>query len=184
MARSGSKKYDSDKKYTKEELSALLTEELNMTLEAEKTLANLKGEVSGGRSTLFGGKGEYGGTTLEGQKFDKGESAFGKFDLDKARFDAGTSIDDYNAATQSALTDDLTAGELGPDVGDLGDAADPDPGSFEAPSVPGDDGVGYGGAPSGSGGFGGFDTTVKKGGFIEKKTRKSKTKRGKGLALK
>jgi len=104
--------------------------------------------------------------------------------VDRSQADANVAAAAGRAET--AVTEDIEAGELGPDLGDLGASADP--GSFEAPSVPGADGVGYGGAPSGSsGGFGGFDTTVKKGGLIEKRkttAKKKKKKNSKGLVNK
>lgn len=71
-------------------------------------------------------------------------------------------IDAAKAAVVDAAEEE--AGKQGIDIGSYDTGSVP---SFDAPSVSAvSGGEGYGGAPSGSGGFGGFDTTVNKGGLI------------------
>ena len=71
-------------------------------------------------------------------------------------------IDEANEAVIDKAEE--AAGRQGIDIGSYDTGSAP---SFDAPSVSGiSGGDGYGGAPSGSGGFGGFSTTVNKGGLI------------------
>jgi hypothetical protein len=91
---------------------------------------------------------------------------------------------DIDAANEAVIDKaEEAAGQQGIDIGSYDTGSAP---SFDAPSVSGiSGGEGYGGAPSGSGGFGGFSTTVKKGGLIEKrKTTANKKKNSKGLVNK
>jgi hypothetical protein len=189
MARSGSQKYDKDEKYTKEQLVELLEEELEMTKDAEKGLENLKGEVSGGRPTFFGGRGDYKGTTLEGIKFGEDEDALGKLNLKAASERAGRDIEAYEksiSAPQGTGAD--------PSVAAPGEAA---PGGGVGGS--GYSGVGGGWTPFSKGGLismanGGMITVgdktyspedfgfASKGALVKKRKTPAKKKRGKGLA--
>ena len=167
------------KNATKEQLIKIAKEQVDVLEELEPKLEALQ-KMQGGRAVGKGDEDTYAGTVLEGLVFDKGESAFGDLDVKGAIEQAGTSIDDYNAATQSAVTDDLAAGESA-DIGDFdfatGQAAD-----ATAASEAADYDFGYT-APSGNDSGNGMDgdvVSVAIGGLIKK--RKAPAKKGKGLA--
>ena len=188
--------YDPKAKYSKEDLIAMLEDEKEIMLDVEKFNRTQKEgkQITGGRNTFFGGKGKYGGTTLEGMKFDEGESIFGDLDVKAAIEEAGesgffdakgnpVSAEAVEAAGNAARDAAKTA--AGEDaLFDGYNTSLPSPSSsFDAPSLPSTPGE----AASAMSDFSDYGFTLASGGLIEKRkttAKKKKKKNSKSLVNK